>query len=184
MQLLDAASREFLGTVRQLPAGSWSVVTPADMTVGAVVDHVVAGNLFSAQLLAGRSREAARSAADSEPTGGDVTERVDRSLQAQAAAFRDADPDLAVPLPFGDVSVQAFLRFRLVDLVVHAWDVRYAAGIGTALDPSVVERLWSLVEPHLDEMVRTGAYGDGPSGALPAGATVLDRLVDAFGRRP
>jgi hypothetical protein len=77
-----------------------------------------------------------------------------------------------------------FLRFRLVDLVVHAWDLLRAARLDETLDASVVEGLLSLVEPHVEEMVAFGAYGDGPSGTMTAQTSSQDRLLDWFGRRP
>ena len=78
----------------------------------------------------------------------------------------------------------AFLRFRLVDLVVHAWDLLRAAHLDETLDPLVVVELMSVVEPHLDDMLSFGAYGDGPSGTLPPDAPPQARLLDWFGRRP
>jgi hypothetical protein len=53
--------------------------------------------------------------------------------------------------------------------------------------PSILELLpnslkWS--SPHLGEMLAYGAYGPGPSGTLPTDASLQDRLLDWFGRRP
>jgi hypothetical protein len=73
---------------------------------------------------------------------------------------------------------------RLVDLVVHAWDLLCAARLDETLDPQVVAGLMELVEPHLDDILAFGAYGAGPSGTLPADASPQDRLLDWFGRRP
>jgi hypothetical protein len=72
----------------------------------------------------------------------------------------------------------------LVDLVVHAWDLLRASDLDETLDPSLVVALLGLVEPHLDEMLAFGAYGDGPSRTLPPGAPPQTRLLDWFGRRP
>jgi hypothetical protein len=93
-------------------------------------------------------------------------------------------PGQAVSHPNGDLTAAAFLRFRLVDLVVHAWDLLRAAALDETLDPSVVGALASVVKPHIEEMVAFGAYGDGPSGTLCADASVQDQLLDWFGRRP
>jgi hypothetical protein len=86
--------------------------------------------------------------------------------------------------PSGDISVDTFVRFRLGELVVHAWDLAVGAGLDPSLDPAVVEGLWVLVEPHLDEMRSMGTFGDGASGNLPEDASTQTRLLDAFGRRP
>jgi hypothetical protein len=89
-----------------------------------------------------------------------------------------------VPHPNGDITAAAFLRFRLVDLVVHAWDLLRGADLDESLDPAVVDRLLTLVKPHLDDMLAYGSYGEGPSGTLPAEAPAQARLLDWFGRRP
>ena len=84
----------------------------------------------------------------------------------------------------GDIPAAAFLRFRLVDLVVHAWDLLRGARLEETLDPRVVADLVEVVEPHLGEMLAYGAYGAGPSGTLPPDASLQSRVLDWFGRRP
>jgi len=105
------------------------------------------------------------------------------SARRQAAAFAEASPEQPVAGPSGSVPAEAFLRFRLVDLVVHAWDLRRAARLDEKLEPRVVSELLDLVGPHLDEMLAFGAYGEGPSGTLPPDASPQARLLDWFGRR-
>jgi hypothetical protein len=75
------------------------------------------------------------------------------------------------------------LRFRLIDLVVHAWDLLRAARLDETLDPRIATDVALLVEPRLDDMLATGAYGNGPSGTLAADASAQNRLLDWFGRR-
>lgn len=184
MQLIDAASAEFERVVRELPGDSWSRTTPAEVTVRELVEHVVVGNRFTALLLAGVGRDVARERLGGDQLGDDPLAAVVESAGRQAEGFAAAPPDQAVPHPNGDISAAAFLRFRLVDLVVHAWDLLRAADLDETLDPTVVSGLWSSVEPHLPEMLAFGAYGDGPSGNLSLDATLQARLLDAFGRRP
>lgn len=184
MELIDAASAEFERVVRELPADCWSKPTPSEVSVRELVEHVVVGNRFSALILSGVSRDEARAQLDFDQLGDDPVAAVAESAARQSAAFGVAAPDQVVPHPKGDISAGAFLRFRLVDLVVHAWDLLHAAGLDEVLDPPVVRRLWAAVEPHLPEMLTFGAYGDGPSGNVPVDATHQARLLDAFGRRP
>lgn len=67
---------------------------------------------------------------------------------------------------------------------MHAWDVAIGAGLDSTLDGPVADRLWVMVEPHLDEMRATGTIGAGASDSLPPDASSETRLLDAFGRRP
>jgi uncharacterized protein (TIGR03086 family) len=154
------------------------------MSVRELVEHVVFGNRFTALLLAGVDREDARAELAGDQLGDDPLVAVIQSARRQADAFATTPPEQSVAGPKGSVAAAAFLRFRLVDLVVHAWDLLRAAQLDERLDLPVVAGLMAMVEPHLDEMLAYGAYGSGPSGNLPADASPQDRLLDWFGRRP
>lgn len=184
MELTEAASVQFERIVRALPDDCWEAPTPSDVPVRELVEHVVVGNRLTALLLSGVPRDEARSRLEGDQLGGDPVAAVAESARRQAEAFAAADPDQIVQHPKGPIPAEAFLRFRLVDLVVHAWDLLRAAGLDETLDTDVVVRLSGLVEPHLDEMLAFGAYGEGPSGTLPPEASPQDRLLDWFGRRP
>jgi len=184
MQLIDAASAEFERVVRDLPPDSWSLSTPSEVTVRELVEHVVVGNRLSALLLVGMSRAEAMTDLDGDQLGDDPVAAVAASTACQAAAFAAATPDQVVSHPNGDITTSTFLRFRLVELVVHAWDLRRAAHLDEMLDADVVGQLWTAVEPHLPDMLTFGAFGDGPSGTIPPNSTKQARLLDAFGRRP
>jgi uncharacterized protein (TIGR03086 family) len=182
--MIDAASAEFERVVRRLPADSWDRPTPSQISVRELVEHVVVGNRFTALLLSGVGRDEARAVLMSDQLGDDPVTAVVESARRQAEAFAGAPSEQPVAGPDGDIPAEAFLRFRLVDLVVHAWDLLRAADLDETLDPSVVVGLASLVEPHLDDMLAFGAYGAGPSGTLPRDASPQTRLLDWFGRRP
>jgi uncharacterized protein (TIGR03086 family) len=184
VELIDAASAEFVRVVRQLPPSSWDRPTPSDVSVRQLVQHVVVGNRLTALLLTGVGRDQARTMLTGDQLGDDPVEAVVESARDQAKAFANASPEQSVPGPDGDIPADAFLRFRLVDLVVHAWDLLRGAQLDESLDPQVVDRLLTLVRPHLDDMLAYGAYGEGPSGTLPPEAPAQVRLLDWFGRRP
>lgn len=184
MELIDAASAEFERVVRQLPPDSWDRPTPSEVSVRELIGHVVVGNRFTAMLLAGVDRDEARASLAGDQLGDDPVAAVADSARQQRDAFAQTAPSQLVAGPRGDIPAAAFLRFRLVDLVVHAWDLLRAAGLEERLDPRVVACLLEEVEPHADEMLGFGAYGAGPSEALPPDASPQRRLLDLFGRRP
>lgn len=184
VELIDAASAEFERVVRQLPPDSWAWPTPSELSVRELVNHVVVGNRLTAMLLTGVDRDSAREALSGDQLGDVPVDDVVESAQRQAQAFAATPPDQPVAGPRGDVPAAAFLRFRLVDLVVHAWDLLRAARLDETLDQNVVVELMRMVEPHLTEMLSYAAYGGGPSGDLPADAPPQLRLLDWFGRRP
>jgi uncharacterized protein (TIGR03086 family) len=184
VELIDAASAEFERVVRQLPSDSWDRPTPSEISIRELVEHVVVGNYFTAVLLAGVDRDEALNMLTSDQLGDDPVIAVVDSARRQAQAFATTPDGQPVPGPKGDIPAAAYLRFRLVDLVVHAWDLLRAARLDEALDPRIVAELMDMVEPHLDDMLTYGAYGSGPSGALPAEVSPQDRLLYWFGRRP
>lgn len=183
MELIDAASREFERVVRQLPTDSWDRPTPSQISVRELVEHVVVGNRFAALLLAGVGPDEARAMLTSDQLGDDPVAAVVESARRQAEAFAAAPSEQPVAHPNGDIPAEAFLRFRLVDLVVHAWDLLRAADLDETLERSVVIGLASLVEPHLNDMLAFGDYGEGPSGTLLRQPSRQTRLLDWFGRR-
>jgi uncharacterized protein (TIGR03086 family) len=184
VDLIDAASAEFERVVRGLPADCWQWSTPSQMSVRELVDHVVVGNRLTALLLAGVDREEARTRLTGDQLGADPVAAVVESAGRQAQAFAATPPEQPVSGPRGDIPAVAFLRFRLIDLVVHAWDLLRAAHLDETLDPRVVAGLMEMVEPHLDDLLAYGAYGSGPSGTLPGEASMQSQLLDWFGRRP
>jgi uncharacterized protein (TIGR03086 family) len=184
VELIVAASAQFERVVRQLPADSWDRPTPSEIAVRALVEHVVVGNRLTALLLAGVDRDEARTRLTGDQLGNDPLAAVAESARRQAEAFATTPLQQPVAGPTGAVTAAAYLRFRLVDLVVHAWDLLRAARLDETLDPRIAADVVRLVEPHLDDMLTTGAYGNGPSGTLAADASAQSRLLDWFGRRP
>jgi len=184
VDLIEAASAEFERVVRQLPADAWDLPTPSEVSVRELVEHVVVGNRFTAMLLAGVGRDQARAGLGGDQLGEDPVAAIVESAREQREGFAAAAPGQVLDGPKGDITAEAFLRFRLIDLVVHAWDLLRATGQDESLDAEVVDGLLAVVEPHLDEILAFGAYGDGPSGTLTLGADPQRRLLDMFGRRP
>jgi uncharacterized protein (TIGR03086 family) len=154
------------------------------MPVRQLVEHVVVGNRLTALLLEGVDRDEARATLTGDQLGDDPVAAVIQSAERQTRAFAGTSLDQPVAGPKGIVLVADYLRFRLVDLVVHAWDLRRAARLDETLDARIVVEVMDVVEPHLTEMLAYGAYGTGPSGTLPVGAPPQARLLDWFGRRP
>ena len=123
VDLLQAVASQFERTVAALPAEAWDNDTPCDITVREVVDHVVAGNIFAVRLLAGAPAAEATAALDADHLRDDPLFAVSASCGSQWSTFAGADEDRVLHHPSGDISVDTFVRFRLGELVVHAWDL-------------------------------------------------------------
>ncbi|MEV6414124.1 maleylpyruvate isomerase family mycothiol-dependent enzyme [Kribbella sp. NPDC051718] len=183
MNLFADAGAELVRVVGSLPSTHWDNPTPAGLTVREVVDHVVAGNRFAVRLLAGASAADAVAGLDADQLGDDAIAAVSTSCEDQRSAFAAADQRLPLHHPSGDISYDTFVRFRLGDVLIHSWDIAVGGRLDPTLDPALVDALWAIVEPHLDEMRAMGVFGTGASNTLPPGASRQTRLLGAFGRR-
>ncbi len=116
---------------------------------------------------------------------GDPKERFAEAVAAQAAAF-DAPgaSDQICHHPLRDMPGSEFIWLRVRDTAVHAWDLATALGVDATLDRTLVERIWTQVEPVAPLLGASGMFGTGASGEMPADASVQHRLLDALGRRP
>jgi uncharacterized protein (TIGR03086 family) len=184
LSLLEAADAELERIVAAVSPASWNNPTPCAITVRELVEHVVGGNHFATRLLAGASAADAVAGLDADQLGDAPLTAVTTSCKDQREAFATADQSRALHHPSGDITFDTFLRFRLGDLVIHTWDIAIGAGLDPTLDPAVVDGLWAMVEPHLDDMRAMGGFGAGASSTLPTGASLQYQLLDAFGRRP
>jgi uncharacterized protein (TIGR03086 family) len=184
VELIEAAAAEFERVVRQLPADAWERSTPSDISVRELIEHVVVGNRFTTLLLEGVGRDEARTMLTGDQLGDDPVTAVVQSARLQSRAFAATPLDRSVEGPNGNVLAAAYFRFRLVDLLVHAWDLLRAARLDETLDPRIVLDVMNVVEPHVNDMLAFGAYGAGPSGTLAPDASPQSRLLDWFGRRP
>ena len=164
----------------------WELDTPCEgWSVQDLVHHVVAGNLRSASLASGARHHEAEAPLHGDLLGPDPVGAFDRSIAAQADAFdRPGALEQACDSAVGELTGRQLLRFRAVDLVVHAWDLSRALGTDESLDARLVEHTWLEIEPMVPVMASLGVFGDGPSGTLSNQATVQARVLDATGRRP
>jgi len=178
--LFETASVQFRDVVASLQQADWTQPTNCEVSVRELVEHVVAGNEFAVRLLSGAAD--ARSGIDGIRLGPDPVGQLERSCHAQTEAFARADRARPLRHPSGDIDFETFVRFRLGDLNIHAWDVAVPADLDATLEPALVAALWTLVEPHLEAMQAMGAYGAGASGRRAPDTDAQCRLLDAFGR--
>jgi uncharacterized protein (TIGR03086 family) len=84
---------------------------------------------------------------------------------------------------FGMFPASGAAMLNLEEVVVHNWDVARGAGLELAIDPAVGQMIydWGVSIP-LDDFRNHGAFG--PEVAVPATASVGDRLIGLLGRQP
>jgi uncharacterized protein (TIGR03086 family) len=188
--MLDMAGlhRSALAATRPIVAGvahhQWTAPTPADQwDVRTLLNHIVSGNLWAAELAAGRTIADVGDRLDGDVLGADRIAAYDTSAAAAAAAF-EAPGALDAPcaVSYGPVPGSVYAGHRFIDVLVHGWDLAKATGQDTTIDAGLVEACLAVVEPQADMMRAAGAFG--PRVDTPANADPQTRLLALLGRRP
>jgi uncharacterized protein (TIGR03086 family) len=166
----------------------WTAPTPCDgWDVKTLVNHLVGGNLWAAELAAGRTIEAVGTALDGDLLGDDPAGAYERSAGSVTRAF-EAPGALAAPcaVSYGPVPGSVYLGHRIIDVLIHGWDLAVATGQDRGLDPQLVAACTEIVEPQLDALRASGAFGKaGPQSAGPPGSPDGQAaLLAMLGRRP
>jgi uncharacterized protein (TIGR03086 family) len=128
--------------------------------VRALLNHVVGGNLWVAELVGGKTIDEVGDRLDGDVLGGDPLSAYDRSAQIAAAAFREVGAmDRPVAVSYGPVPGSVYCGHRFIDVLIHGWDLAASTGQDTTLDPALVEACWEVVEPQQEMLAGSGAYG-------------------------
>ena len=177
-QALDATGRIVGGA----PADRWHAATPcAGWDARALVNHLVSGNLWAAELAAGGTIEGAGTLFDGDLLGGDPAGAYAESAAAAAAVFRRPGAlDAPCAVSYGPVPGSVYAGHRFLDVLVHGWDLAVATGQDYALDPTLMDACRQIIEPQLEAFRSAGALG--PPVAVPASASQQTQFLALLGR--
>jgi uncharacterized protein (TIGR03086 family) len=67
--------------------------------------------------------------------------------------------DAACAVSYGPVPGSVYCGHRFLDVLVHGWDIAKSTGQDTRLDPELVDACWAVVEPQLEMLKASGAFG-------------------------
>ncbi len=179
--------RRALDATRRIVAGvkpnQWATASPCEgWDVWALVNHVVSGNLWAAELAAGRTIEEVGDRFDGDVLGADALAAYDASAAAAASAF-EAPGALDAPcaVSYGPVPGSVYAGHRFLDVLIHGWDLATATGQDATLDPDLVEGCSDVVEPQAEMLRASGMFGSDLSVAADADAQT--RLLALLGRK-
>src|SRR5499427_573583 len=177
-QALDATGR----IVGAVSADRWDAATPCPgWDARALVNHLVSGNLWAAELAAGGTIEGVGTRLDGDLLGDDPAGAYAESAAAAAAVFRrPCALDAPCAVSYGPVPGSVYAGHRFLDVLVHGWDLAVANGQDYALDPQLMEACRQIMEPQLEAFRSAGALG--PEVAVPADASTQTRFLALLGR--
>jgi uncharacterized protein (TIGR03086 family) len=177
-----------LDATREVVAGvgsdQWADPTPCDdWDVRTLVNHIVSGNLWAAELGAGRTIEEVGDRLDGDVLDEYPTGAYDISAGVAAAVFRRPGAmEAPCAVSYGPVPGEVYCGHRTMDVVIHGWDVAQATGQDTTIAPELVEACFEIVEPQLDLLIASGMFNTDVK--APAGADRQTQLLAILGRRP
>jgi uncharacterized protein (TIGR03086 family) len=162
----------------QLRAG-----TPCDgWDVHALLNHLVAGNLWAAELGAGATIEGVGDRLDGDVLGADPAASYAASAAAAAATFRRPGAlEAPCAVSYGPVPGSVYAGHRFLDVFVHGWDLAVATGQDPCLDPGLLQACREIAEPQVAAFRAAGALGD--ARPVPPDATDQQRFLAMLGRQ-
>jgi uncharacterized protein (TIGR03086 family) len=176
---LDHARRSMAG----IGDDQWELVSDCDdWTVRELVNHVVTGNYWAAELGSGLSIEQVGDRLDGDVLGTDPLRAYDDSSLVAAAVFRAPGAmERPCAVSYGPVPGEVYCGHRFLDVLVHGWDVATSTGQDTTLDPDLVEACLAVIEPQIDMLVGSGVFGTRLD--VPEGSSSQTKLLGLLGRR-
>jgi uncharacterized protein (TIGR03086 family) len=162
----------------------WKDPTPNEgWDVRELVNHIVGGNYWAAELARGKTIEEVGDRLDGDVLGDDPLAEYDASSGAASAAFHmPGAMEAACAVSYGPVPGGVYAGHRFIDVLIHGWDVAKATGQDTKLPPELVEACWAVVEPQKDLLIGSGMFGSDHE--APAGADRQTALLALLGRTP
>ena len=164
----------------------WGLPTPcAGWDVRALVNHVVSGNRWTPELLAGHTI----SDVGGRLKGGSARRRpggrLDRLRSRGGRRCPQQRPDRARPpvhLSSGPEPAAEYLTQVFADLLIHTRDLASAVGADDTLEPDLVAACAGWFSGVADLCRQAGVVGGRP--AVPVTADPQTRLLAEFGRAP
>lgn len=177
-QALDHTGRIVAG----IKPDQWQAETPCDgWDVHTLLNHLVAGNLWAAELGAGATIAEVGDRFDGDMLGTDPAASYAVSAAAAAETFRKPGAlEAPCAVSYGPVPGSVYAGHRFLDVLVHGWDLAVATGQDPALDTALVRACREVIEPQVAAFRAAGAVG--AEQPVPPGATEQQRFLAMLGR--
>jgi uncharacterized protein (TIGR03086 family) len=180
LDMLRQANVVFMGILANVTPDQMNLPTVnEDWDVRALINHLVAGNQWMAELV--KTGDAPRPSGDAIGDR-DPKEAYAASWQTLIAALEEPGVlDRTVQMPFGEVPAGAAVVLRFGDTLAHAWDLAKATGQNTDLAPELCEAALAMAQQRLEGQIRgTGRFKE--EVPVPADACAADRLAGYLGK--
>jgi len=184
-RLHRTASDDFSTTVEGIEDTSWGDPTPCtEWDVRRLLGHNVYENLWVPSIMAGMTIEEVGDRFEHGVLGDDPKGAWAATVEPACVSVEEPGAlERTVHLSFGDMPGGEYVKQRIVDLVVHRWDLARGAGLPDQLDPSLVTACLAWGEAWRP-MLEAASDFFAPPIDPPSGADEQTRMLNLFGRRP
>lgn len=178
--------RRALEETRAVVAGigpdQMNATTPCeDWDVRALLNHLVSGNLWAAEIGAGATIEDVGNRLDGDVLGDDPLVAYDTSASSAALTFEVAGAlEAPCAVSYGPVPGSVYAGHRFIDVLIHGWDLAVATGQDTSLAPDLVDAAYEILRGEAAMVRGSGMFGEDL--AVPAGASAQTCLLAFIGR--
>lgn len=177
-QRAGIATRSFVAGIKD---DQWAAPTNCDMDVRALVNHIVSGHFWAAELSSGKTIADVGTHLDGDILGASPLDTYDASLAAAQSGFaRPGALEDLCHLSYGDLLGAVYCGHRILDTFIHGWDIARATGQADTLDPALVEVVYAMFEPHAADLQASGAFGTPVT--VPNDADTQTKLLAMLGR--
>jgi uncharacterized protein (TIGR03086 family) len=162
----------------------WAAATPdTEWDVRALVNHVVAENLWAPALLSGNTIADVGDRFDGDQLGVDPHAAWTAAVALSIPAVAEAGAlDRTVHVSFGDIPGREYVSQLVCDHVIHGWDLARAIGADEGIDADLVDFAHDFLLPQVDGWRSAGVFG--PEVEVPAGVGRQAELLALSGRNP
>jgi len=177
------ANAQFSRVVTGITGAEWDDPTPCALwSVRELMAHNVSESLWVPPLMAGETIASVGDRFDGDVLGAHPKKAWAATVEPASAAMEDEGAmERPVHLSFGDLPGAEYAKQRIVDLVVHAWDLARATDQPEGFDAELVEACLGFGEEWKPMLGAMGDYFDPPIEPA-AGADGQTRLLNLFGR--
>lgn len=180
---MATAMAGFAAVVEAVEPHHWERPSPcSEWSVRDVIDHVVAGEHFTAEVLGGASLAAAvEMQVGLDPQNPDLVSQVVAASAVALAAF-EGSLDRTVEHRVGTITARRMLGFRIIDVLGHTWDVATATGQSANLDVAALEIGTEIALIERPTLERSPNFATSPHDRETPLGDQLSVLLHAIGR--
>jgi uncharacterized protein (TIGR03086 family) len=181
-QIHERALHETATVVDGVGNDQLELPTPCDgWSVRELLNHIVSGNHWAAELAGGKTIAEVGDRLDGDVLGTDFQGAYMASAQVAAAAFNAPGAmDAPCAVSYGPVPGSVYCGHRIVDVVIHGWDLATATGQDATIDPTLVDAIEAIIAPQIDMLAGSGMFGT--TVGIAADADAQTRLLAKLGR--